>query len=164
MTIRRLRAVQEKEREEQHKSIWNTVFILINARGVNVNSSWDYMGMEFWSSFLYSHLVYMIAGLKKKKTWIYAHLYITIWYLAHYMCSRAHVNNVNSKLKSASVIHFSLMILMAKHPIFCKYLILSFHRLLKVGLFVLLQCVNACDLKVFVSIVLWIRSPAHSYW
>ena len=37
-------------------------------------------------------------------------------------------NEHNSKLKSASVIHFSLMILMAKHP--------------KVGLFVLLQCLR----------------------
>ena len=63
MTIRKLRAVLEKEREEQHKSIWNTVFILINARGVNENISSDYMGMDpFESSILYSHIVYMIAG------------------------------------------------------------------------------------------------------
>ena len=32
-TIRKLRAVLEKERKERHKSIWNTVFILINAGG-----------------------------------------------------------------------------------------------------------------------------------
>ena len=111
------------------------------------------MGMDpYESSFLYSHIVYMIGGLKKN-TWIYSHLHITILQLAHYMCSRAHVNNEhNSKLKSASLIHFSLMILMAKHPVFRNYLILSFHRLLKVGLFVLLQCINTCDLKVFVGI------------
>ena len=63
MTIRKLRAVLEKEREEQHKSIWNSVFIPINIRGVNKNISWDYMGMgAYESSFLYSHIVYMIAG------------------------------------------------------------------------------------------------------
>ena len=28
---------------------------------------------------------------------------------------------------------------------------------------VLAQCVNTCDYKVFVSIVLWIPSPAHAY-
>ena len=28
---------------------------------------------------------------------------------------------------------------------------------------VLLQCVNTCDFKVFLSIVLWIPSPAPSY-
>ena len=63
MTIRKLRTVLEKEREEQHKSIWNTVFILINVRGVNKNISWDYMGMDpYESSILSSHIVYMIAG------------------------------------------------------------------------------------------------------
>ena len=63
MTIRKLWAVLEKEREEQHKSKWNTVFILINVRGVNKNISWDYMGMDpYESSFVYSHIVYMIAG------------------------------------------------------------------------------------------------------
>ena len=41
MTIRKLRAVLEKEREEQRKSIWNTVFILINVRGVNKNNPYE---------------------------------------------------------------------------------------------------------------------------
>ena len=45
-----------------------------------------------------------------------------------------------------------MMIQMAQHPIFLKYLTLSFHNLLKVLLPVLLQCVNTCDWKVFVSI------------
>ena len=38
-TIRKLRAVLEKERKERHKSIWNTVFILINAGGGGGGSS-----------------------------------------------------------------------------------------------------------------------------
>ena len=43
------------------------------------------------------------------------------------------------------MMHFSLMILMAQHPIFRKYLILSFHKLLDVCVPVLVQCVNTCD-------------------
>ena len=45
------------------------------------------------------------------------------------------------------MMQFSLMILMAQHPIFRKYLILSFHKLLNVCLSVLLKCVNTCDCK-----------------
>ena len=69
-----------------------------------------------------------------------------------------------TKIRNCDSLHFSLMILMVKHPIFHKYLIPILYILLKVGLPVLLQCVNTGDLKVLASIVLWIPSPAHSYW
>ena len=79
------------------------------------------------------------------------------------MCSRAHAHSA-SELKSASVIHLSLMILMAKHPIFHTYLILIVYRLLKVGLPVLLQCVNTgnfvreyCDVNSFASSLILIN-------
>ena len=35
MTIRKLRAVLEKEREEQHESIWNTVSIRRGGGGID---------------------------------------------------------------------------------------------------------------------------------
>ena len=33
MTIRKLLTVLDKERKKQHESIWNTLFIIINAVG-----------------------------------------------------------------------------------------------------------------------------------
>ena len=43
-----------------------------------MNISLDYMGMDpYESSFLYSHIVYMIAGFSLKNM-DYAHLHITI--------------------------------------------------------------------------------------
>ena len=81
MSIRKWQTVLEKKREEQHESVRNTVFILINACGVSIRITheitWGWALIRV--VFLYSHIVYMIAGFYfKNNRDIYVHFVITI--------------------------------------------------------------------------------------
>ena len=79
---------------------------------------------------------------------IYAR-HITIWYLAHYMCSRADAHSAIVNTKSTSV-DDALLFNDSDGPTS------HFPPLL-------LQCVYTCDWKVFVSCVLWIPSFTHTF-
>ena len=159
MTIRKWQTVLEKEREEQHESIYKKRRIYSNKRlwSVNYNNSWGYMGMgSYWSSFLYSHIVYMIAGFIKKKhnyligstlpTCVAGHMRIVQQWTQIAICDTLLFNDSDDQTS-----YF-----------FRPYLILSFHSSVKVGLPVLLLCVNTCDLKVFVTEYFPVNSFASS--